>query len=174
MRRVTQISNAHQSIQPWNSRVRILKLYHFRNLKLVPYQLSLRFHGPEYLASNADSFLSVYSDLDFQAPEALFSNDHFKNLETLKTSHYFILLYFMDQNLSLQNEDLLLSVYSDLEFQAPESIFSHCHFENLKTLYSLGSPYLQSPKLNRSEFSLQNADCFLSSIQLFKQSVLKP
>ncbi len=59
-------------------------------LKLVPYKLSLRFHGPESFASNADSVLSVYSDLDFQAPEALFSNDHFKNLETLKHSPYFI------------------------------------------------------------------------------------
>jgi hypothetical protein len=59
----------------------------------------------------------------------------------------------MDQNLSLQNADLLLSVYSNLEFQAPESVFSNCHFENLETLYflTLGSPYLQSPKLNRSE-----------------------
>ncbi len=59
----------------------------------------------------------------------------------------------MDQNLSLQNKDLLLSVYSDLEFQAQESVFSNFHFENLETWYfhTWGSPYLQSPKLNRSE-----------------------
>jgi hypothetical protein len=59
----------------------------------------------------------------------------------------------MDQNLSLQNADLLLSVYSDLEFQAPEAVFS-------KMLDSLNCKFIQHPS-------------FMGQSQNFEQPTIK-